>query len=209
MKLDDLFIEQINGGNKTNDDIMLFYQFYRSMIGSDEGTPLVELIVAVVLEKSLKEVKGNVKHLSKELLKRQHKDMDNRGAVLLDYNKEKVIVEMNSKKIMINGNYIYLFKVAAGTLKVDDKTYKNIQKTILVNFNKFNTLQDNFIDIGYIKNKDGQIISEIVKVININVAKAFDKSYTYLNEFEENIARICRIFSTTNSSDLKKRLPVL
>lgn len=180
MKLDDLFIEQIDGGNKK-----------------------------VVLEKSLKEVKGNVKHLLKKLLKRQHKGMDNHVAVLLDYNKEKVIVEMNSKKIMINGNYIYLFKVAAGTLKVDDKTCKNIQKTILVNFNKFNTLQDNFIDIGYIKNKDGQIISEIVKVININVAKAFDKSYTYLNEFEENIARICRIFSTTNSSDLKKRLPVL
>lgn len=107
---------------------------------------------------------------------------------------------------MINRNYIYLFKVAAGTLKVGDKTYKNIQKTVLVNFNKFNTPQDNFIDIGYIKNQDGQIISEIVKVININVAKAFDKSYTYLNEFEENIARICRIFSATNSSDLKKEI---
>lgn len=49
-------------------------------------------------------------------------------------------------------------------------------------------------------------MSEIVKVININVAKAFDKSYTYLNEFEENIARICRIFSATNSSDLKKEI---
>lgn len=138
MKLDDLFIEQIDGGDKKNDDIisMLFNPFYRSMIGSDEGTPLVELIVAVVLEKSLKEVKGNVKHLSKELLKRHYKDMDNHVDVLLDYNKEKVIVEMNSKKIMINRNYIYLFKVAAGTLKVGDKTYKNIQKTVLVNFNK-------------------------------------------------------------------------
>lgn len=59
MNLDDLFIEQINGGAKKNDDIisMLFDSFYRSMIGSDEGTPLVELIVAMVLEKSLKEVK--------------------------------------------------------------------------------------------------------------------------------------------------------
>lgn len=59
MNLDDLFIEQINGGAKKNDDIisMLFDPFYRSMIDSDEGTPLVELIVAVVLEKSLKEVK--------------------------------------------------------------------------------------------------------------------------------------------------------
>lgn len=49
-------------------------------------------------------------------------------------------------------------------------------------------------------------MSEIVKVININVAKAFDKSYTYLNKFEENIARICRIFNATNSSDLKKEI---
>ena len=208
MDLNDLFIEQVKGGDKKKDDIisMLFDPFYRSMIGSAEGTPLVELIVAVVLEKSLKEVKGNVKHLSKELLKKHYKDMDNHVDVLLDYDKEKLIVEMNSKKIMINRNYIYLFKVAAGTLKVGDKTYKNIQKTVLVNFNKENIPKDNFIDIGYIKNQDGKIMSEIIKVININIAKAFDKSYTYLNEFEENIAKICRIFSATNSSDLKKEI---
>ena len=208
MDLNDLFIEQVNGGDKKKDDIisMLFDPFYRSMIGSDDGMPLVELIVAVVLEKSLKEIKGNVKHLSKELLKKHYKDMDNHVDVLLDYDKEKLIVEMNSKKIMINRNYIYLFKVAAGTLKVGDKTYKNIKKTVLVNFNKENIPKDNFIDIGYLKNQDGKIMSEIIKVININIAKAFDKSYTYLNEFEENIAKICRIFRATNSSELKKEI---
>ena len=39
-----------------------------------QGFTLVELIVAVVMDKSLKEVKGNVKHLSKELLKKKRKD---------------------------------------------------------------------------------------------------------------------------------------
>lgn len=208
MDIDDLFIEEVEGGKEDKNDLisMLFDPYYRSIIGSDEGMPLVELIVAVVMDKSLKEVKGNVKHLSKELLKKKRKDMDNHVDVLLDYKEDKIIVEMNSKKIMINRNYVYLFKVASGTLKVGDTTYKNIRNSVLINFNKLNDPKKNFIDIGYLKNQDGEIMTKTLKVININIAKAFDKSYTYLNEFEENIAKICRIFKTTCSSDLKKEI---
>ena len=208
MNIDDLFIEKVKGGKEDKNDLisMLFDPYYRSIIGSDEGMPLVELIVAVVMDKSLKEVKGNVKHLSKELLKKKRKDMDNHVDVLLDYKEDKIIVEMNSKKIMINRNYVYLFKVASGTLKVGDTTYKNIRNSVLINFNKLNDSKKNFIDIGYLKNQDGEIMTKTLKVININIAKAFDKSYTYLNEFEENIAKICRIFKATCSSDLKKEI---
>ena len=207
MNIDDLFIEEVKGEKEDKNDLisMLFDPYYRSIIGSDEGMPLVELIVAVVMDKSLKEVKGNVKHLSKELLKKKRNDMDNHVDVLLDY-KDKIIVEMNSKKIMINRNYVYLFKVASGTLKVGDTTYKNIRNSVLINFNKLNDPKKNFIDIGYLKNQDGEIMTKTLKVININIAKAFDKSYTYLNEFEENIAKICRIFKATCSSDLKKEI---
>ena len=132
--------------------------------------------------------------------------MDNHVDVLLDYKEDKIIVEMNSKKIMINRNYVYLFKVASGSLKVGDTTYKNIRNSVLINFNKLNDSKKNFIDIGYLKNQDGEIMTKTLKVININIAKSFDKSYTYLNEFEENIAKICRIFKTTCSSDLKKEI---
>ena len=208
MNIDDPFIEEVKGEKEDKNDLisMLFDPYYRSIIGSDEGMPLVELIVAVVMDKSLKEVKGNVKHLSKELLKKKRKDMDNHVDVLLDYKEDKIIVEMNSKKIMINRNYVYLFKVASGTLKVGDTTYKNIRNSVLINFNKLNDPKKNFIDIGYLKNQDGEIMTKTLKVININIAKAFDKSYTYLNEFEENIAKICRIFKATCSSDLKKEI---
>lgn len=112
MQLDELFIEEPEGGKKKDDDkiiSMLFDPIYRSMIGSDEGMPLVELLVSVVTDTKLSEVKGKVKHLSKELLKRHYKDMDSHVDVLLDYNNNKIIVEMNSKKIMIDRNYIYLF----------------------------------------------------------------------------------------------------
>ena len=75
MDIDALFIEEVEGGKEDKNDLisMLFAPYYRSIIGSDEGMPLVELIVAVVMDKSLKEVKGNVKHLSKELLKKKQK----------------------------------------------------------------------------------------------------------------------------------------
>ena len=174
------------------------------MIGSDEGMPLVELLVSVVTDTKLSEIKGKVKHLSKELLKRHYKDMDSHVDVLLDYNNNKIIVEMNSKKIMIDRNYIYLFKVASGTLKVGDTTYKNIRKTVLINFNNTDKSQKNFIDIGFIKNQDNEIMTEIIKVINICIAKVDDKSYNYRNEFEKNMARICRILMATKASDLKK-----
>ena len=207
MQLDELFIEEPKGGKRKDDDkiiSMLFDPIYRSMIGSDEGMPLVELLVSVVTDTKLSEIKGKVKHLSKELLKRHYKDMDSHVDVLLDYNNNKIIVEMNSKKIMIDRNYIYLFKVASGTLKVGDTTYKNIRKTVLINFNNTDKSQKNFIDIGFIKNQDNKIMTEIIKVINICIAKVDDKSYNYRNEFENNMARICRILMATKASDLKK-----
>ena len=207
MQLDELFIEEPKGGKRKDDDkiiSMLFDPIYRSMIGSDEGMPLVELLVSVVMDTKLSEIKGKVKHLSKELLKRHYKDMDSHVDVLLDYNNNKIIVEMNSKKIMIDRNYIYLFKVASGTLKVGDTTYKNIRKTVLINFNNTDKFQKNFIDIGFIKNQDNEIMTEIIKVINICIAKVDDKSYNYRNEFEKNMARICRILMATKASDLKK-----
>ena len=207
MQLDELFIEEPKGCKRKDDDkiiSMLFDPIYRSMIGSDEGMPLVELLVSVVTDTKLSEIKGKVKHLSKELLKRHYKDMDSHVDVLLDYNNDKIIVEMNSKKIMIDRNYIYLFKVASGTLKVGDTTYKNIRKTVLINFNNTDKSQKNFIDIGFIKNQDNEIMTEIIKVINICIAKVDDKSYNYRNEFEKNMARICRILMATKASDLKK-----
>lgn len=207
MQLDELFIEEPEGGKKKDDDkiiSMLFDPIYRSMIGSDEGMPLVELLVSVVTDTKLSEVKGKVKHLSKELLKRHYKDMDSHVDVLLDYNNNKIIVEMNSKKIMIDRNYIYLFKVASGTLKFGDTTYKNISKTVLINFNNTDKSQKNFIDTGYIKNQDNEVMAEIIKVINICIAKVNDKSYNYHNEFEKNMARRCRILMATKASDLKK-----
>ena len=207
MDLNELFLKETTGGEKKKKDkiiSMLFDPIYRSMISSDEGMPLVELLVSVVMDKSLSEIKGKVKHLSKELWKKHYKDMDSHVDVLLDYNGNKIIVEMNSKKVMIERNYIYLFKVASGSLKVGDTTYKNIKTTVLINFNNTNKMQKNFIDIGYIKNQDDEIMTEIIKVFNINIAKGLDKRYNYNDEFEENIARICRIFTATNLSDLKK-----
>lgn len=47
-------------------------------------------------------------------------------------------------------------------------------------------------------------MTEIVKVFNINIAKGLNKRYNYLNEFEKNMAMVCRIFTATKLSDLKK-----
>lgn len=205
MELNEIFIKETTGDEKKDGIIsMLFDPIYRSMLGSDEGMPLVEFIVSIIMDKNLNEVKGKVKHLSKELLKKHYKDMDSHVDVLLDYNGVKIIVEMNSKKAMLDRNYIYLFKVASGALKSGDTTYSNIKSTILVNFNNTNKSQKNFIDICYLKNQDDETVTKVVKVLNVNIAKALDKRYNCLNEFEKKMAIICRILTATKLSDLKK-----
>ena len=107
--MNEIFIKETTGGEKDGIISMLFDLIYRSILGADEGMPLVEFIVSIIMDKSLDEVKGKVKHLSKELLKKHYKDMDSHVDVLLDYNGVKIIVEMNSKKAMLDRNYIYLF----------------------------------------------------------------------------------------------------
>lgn len=130
--------------------------------------------------------------------------MDSHVDVLFDYNGVKIIVEMNSKKAMLDRNYIYLFKVASRALKSGDTTYSNIKSTILVNFNNTNKSQKNFIDICYLKNQDDETVTRVIKVLNVNIAKALDKRYNCLNEFEKKMAIICRILTATKLSDLKK-----
>ena len=77
MELNEIFIKETTGGEKKDGIIsMLFDPIYRSMLGANEGMPLVEFIVSIIMDKSLDEVKGKVKHLSKELLKKHYKDMD-------------------------------------------------------------------------------------------------------------------------------------
>lgn len=58
MELNEIFIKETTGGEKKNGIIsMLFDPIYRSMLGSDEGMPLVEFIVSIIMDKNLDKLK--------------------------------------------------------------------------------------------------------------------------------------------------------
>ena len=54
MELNEIFIKETTGAEKKDGIIsMLFDLIYRSMLGSDEGMPLVEFIVSIIMNKTL------------------------------------------------------------------------------------------------------------------------------------------------------------
>ena len=49
--MDEIFIKETTGGEKKDGIIsMLFDPIYRSMLGADEGMPLVEFIVSIIMK---------------------------------------------------------------------------------------------------------------------------------------------------------------
>ena len=118
----------------------------------------------------------------------------------------KCILEMNSSRIMVMRNSFYAFKVEMGALEIKNGKYKKAYNTIIVNLNSYNHKSEYLVETGVSRTDFGKIIDDSIKTININIDKALNKRYTYLNSQEENWAKICRILSTCNIKVFEREL---
>ena len=129
-------------------------------------------------------------------------------------NGDKIVIEMNVNrfydKIKIR-NLIYLSKILSGEYKVGDKDLSGVHKVIQINFNtkpsKFNGMDlEKLINEFEIIEKDNLKIkySDIVKIIVVDMEKASDKSYNYLDEREEKIGQLCRMLMVDTIDGIRK-----
>ena len=197
--------------NKGTDFVlpMTWDVMFEQMFISKEAMPLLEHIIAIFGNVDIKDVKGKVRLLPNELKQTSAKDTRSKSDIIADYfkdekNTDKYIVEMNSSKKMPWRNVFYAYKVAGGGISIDDDKYVKKYDTILINFNSFYDSKHKFIRMITMRDEDGIIFDDSTIIYEVNMAKANDSSYNYVNKREEQIAIISRIFMTESSLELDK-----
>ena len=183
---------------------------FNQMFISSDTMPLIEYIVSTIEDTTKQNFKAKVKLLPKDLPQHSIIDTNSKSDLLLSYphgkKETKCILEMNSSHIMVMRNAFYAYKIASSGLKIKNGAYKKIFDTIVVNFNSYHHKSERLVEIGIFQTDFGKIIEDSIKIINVNIDKDLYKRYTYLNEQEEKMARICRILTTCDIKVLEREL---
>lgn len=183
---------------------------FNQMFISNDTLPLIEYIVSIIENVDIKDIKGKVKLLPKDLPQHSIIDASSKSDLLITYKNGKktikCILEMNSSRIMVMRNSFYAFKVEMGALEIKNGKYKKAYNTIIVNLNSYNHKSEYLVETGVSRTDFGKIIDDNIKTININIDKALNKRYTYFNNQEEKWAKICRILSTCNIKVFEREL---
>ena len=187
---------------------------FEQMFISKEAMPLLEHIIAVFGNIDINDVKGKVRLLPNELKQTLAKDTRSKSDIIADYfknekNTDKYIVEMNSSKKMPWRNAFYAYKVAGGGIAMKDGKYVNAYDTILIDFNSFYDSKHKFIRTITMRDEDGIIFDDSTIIYEVNMAKAKDLSYNYINKWEEQIAIISRMLMAESSVELNKESNII
>ena len=186
---------------------------FNQMFISNDTLPLIEYIVSIIENVDIKDIKGKVKLLPKDLPQHSIIDASSKSDLLLSYQHKKketrCILEMNSSRIMVIRNAFYAYKIVLDfdfTEALEDGKYKKIFDTIVVNLNSYHHASMGLVERSKFRNDFGKITEDSIEIINVNIDKALNKRYTYLNNQEENWAKICRILSTCNIKVFEREL---
>ena len=101
-------------------------------------------------------------------------------------------------------NVFYAYKVAGGGISINDDKYVKAYDTILIDFNTFVDDENDLVEMITMRYKNGRIFDDSTKIFEVNMAKAKDMSYNYVDKKEEQVAIISRMFMTTSSLELDK-----
>ena len=197
--------------NKGSDFVlpMTWDVMFEQMFISKEAMPLLECIISIFGNVDIKDVKGKVRLLPNEIRQNSATDTRSKSDIIADYfkdekNIDKYIVEMNSSQTMPWRNVFYAYKVAGGGISIDEDKYVKKYETILINFNNFYDSKHKFIRMITMREENGAIYDDSTKIFEVNMAKAKDMSYNYVDKKEEQVAIISRMFMTTSSLELDK-----
>ena len=204
-------IERTLKENKGADFVlpMTWDVMFEQMFISEEAMPLLECIISIFGNVDIKDVKGKVRLLPNELKQTSAKDTRSKSDIIADYfkdekNIDKYIVEMNSSKKMPWRNVFYAYIVAGGGISINDDKYVKAYDTILIDFNTFADDENDLVEMITMRYKTGKIFDDSTKIFEVNMAKAKDTSYNYVDKQEEQVAIISRMFMTTSSLELDK-----
>ena len=196
---------------------LCFDEAFRIMYANDEHLEVLTMLLSKILNVDYSLLDGNITLMPRKstnlVIGEKKNEKDVVVSVKLDEN-YNVVLEFNVSKQFyqstIDRNLYYTFQEAGHTL-VEKETYDNIPYTILVNFNTYfvNQRKKNIFEEFTLQDEDGLVLTEKVKVLNINIAECnklwYDNKYQgKFESYKEDLVLLCAAMMVKQEEEFKE-----
>ena len=187
------------------------------MYANDEPLEVLTMLLSKILNVDYSLLEGNItlkpRKSTNLVIGEKKNEKDVVVSVKLDDN-YNIVLEVNVSRQFyqstIDRNLYYTFQEAGHTL-VEKETYDNLPYTILVNFNTYfiNQRKKNIFEEFTLQDEDGLVLTEKVKVLNINIAECYQLWYhnKYQGKFEsykEDLVLLCAAMMVKQEEEFKE-----
>ena len=182
---------------------------FHDLFNENDITTL-EWVVSKILGCSYEDIKGKVKVHNIRLTRVNKKEKNKYVDLIVEYNQEKIIIELNNNFSGIyTRNILYAANVLLNNYKIqddknlDDDYYKKVVRILLVNLNWYPELKGDKIKsktIYEIPYSDIESSGYLLKIINVNLDYYKNLCYDKVNQID----KFYKLLTIDNKDDLDK-----
>ena len=187
---------------------------FKKVFGEDEGIERLEGFLSIYFHVPISEIEGNVKILNGEFRKEKDfsKDqkVDIKAEVKLGIGDIMINIEVNAEKgTTLERNILYASRILSNQLTNKKIDYKKLKPIVQINFDNYEINENNerIIKRCYIKDETNTIISDLIEIDHINIAKCYSSWYNKNVEKElkedQDLIRFGALLLINNIKDFK------
>ncbi len=201
--------------------IMGFDPLFKKMFGDVNYTNKAAALISIVLDIPFERIKDRVEIINNEKVRvnKKNKPQEQDVLVHIRLKSEKYFVNLEANingynEEGINRNTGYIANTYSRQLDKKEK-YKDLEPVIQINFNSSssrikNKGLDKPIDIFLLRNNDGIILTQMIKIINVDIDMCYDIWYNgdieKFTSCEQNIIKIGALHKAGNDELFRKCL---
>ena len=189
--------------------IPLKYDFmFAQIFNNPENIEIVEGFISSYFDMPLEKVHNKIEIKSRKLDIENKKEANNEVDLLLELdNKKKINIEISTDVTqgIIDRNVVFLSKVHSKNIEYGMKNYEEIYPSIQINLVSHKINKKEIIERYYIRNEEGEILTENFRIDYIDMAKAIDVCYNEVNK-KEKIIKWCQLIMSNKKDEFEKTL---
>ena len=186
---------------------------FKKVFGSNENIERLEELMSIYFQVPKEEMKGKIIILNdttrKETKKSKDQKVDVKLEIQLSVGRKTINIEMNLQKgSTLERNVLYVSKILGSQLK-SKQSYKDIKPIIQINFDNYevNERNERIIKRCFIKDETNTIITDILEIDHINIAKCklawYNKDIDKYEKKEQDLIRLGALFTIEDIKEFK------
>ena len=178
---------------------------FTSIFNNPDNMVIIENFLAIYFDIPLSTIRGKVTIKSRDLLPNAKIDADKQVDLLLDYEGEKINIELSNYNSpgLVDRNIVYLASVHSHQMEYGVNNYAKIGKSLQIIFNNFACNHGKLKRTYYLKSEDGEILSKKLQIDIIDIVEGVKLWYT---NCENKLANLCKMLVVNNIDELESVL---